>query len=188
MRLLTIAAMMLLASTAQAGFITIDQFTSATQSDGLGKRTMIGDVKVADDQAAMVSGVAWLGEVATISYNFLPSPLVVSPKFRLVLKNNQTSYAESGILRATANGHVLERELFADRDDFEIVIFDFTSTIKPSEVVSEFRVDWLRPDQATGARELIIDSIEVAEVPEPKSMSLIGAAAGIAAIVRRRKR
>lgn len=188
MRLLTIAAVLLVTSTAHAGFITIDEFTNAAESDGLGRRTFAGDVKVADDQAAMISGVVWLGEVATITYDFMPSPLVVSPKFRLVLKNNQTNYGESGILRATVNGRSLERELFADKDDFEVVIFDFTDTIPASETIPEFRVDWLRPDQATGARELLIDSIEVAEVPEPRSMSLIGAAAGIAAIVRRRKR
>lgn len=171
-----------------AGFVTIDEFTNAAESDGVGRRTFAGDVTVEDDAASLLGGVVWLGEVASIHYDFLPSPLVVKPKFVLKLKNNQTTFAESGILRATVNGGPsLERELFAAKVDYEIVVFDFIPLVPITETIREFRLDWLRPDSATGARELLIDSIEVQDVPEPRSMSLIGSAAGIAAIMRRRK-
>lgn len=175
---------------AHAGFVSIDQFTDSEQSDGLGVRKFIGDVKVTTyDAASMVSGVAWMGEVSSIVYDFLPAPLVVKPKFVLKLKNNQTTFLESGVLRASINGlPYLERELFADKDDYEIVVFDFTETVPASETIRELRLDWLRPDQATGARELLIDSIEVQDVPEPKSMTLIGSAAGMAALFRRRRK
>lgn len=175
-------------TTASAGFISIDEFTDAAQSDGLGVRTFVGDVKVSDDAASMVSGIAWLSEIATITYDFLPAPLVVKPKFVLRLKNNQTTYLESGILRATINGRTsLERELFADKDDYETVVFDFIGLIPVAETVSEFSLNWIRPDAATGARELLIDSISVSDVPEPRSLSLIGSALGAAVIMRRRR-
>lgn len=171
---LAIAAAVISAAQCFGGFITIDEFTDATKSDGHGVRTFTGDVKVADDAASLVSGVVWLGEVASINYSFMPSPLVVKPKFVLTLRNNQTSYAESGVLRATVNGgQRLERELFAAKNDYEIVVFDFAGMIPQSETISEFRLDWLRPDIATGARELLIDSIVVADVPEPPTFALI---------------
>lgn len=174
-----LAAFGLLADESRAGFVTIDEFTDATQSDGLGLRSFVGDVTVRDDAASMIGGVAWMGEVATIAYDFMPSPLVVKPKFVLRLKNNQTTYAESGILRATINGGpALERELFA-RPSYEVVTFDFVDLLPASETISELRLDWLRPDVATGARELLIDSIIVSDVPEPRSLSLIGAAVGV---------
>lgn len=184
--ILTLAAVC--SNIADAGFIAIDEFTDATQSDGLGFRSFVGDVTVRDDAASLVGGVAWLGEVATISYDFTPTPLVVKPKFVLKLKNNQTTYAESGILRATINGGPpLERELFAAKVDYETVVFDFAGSISASETIAEFRLDWLRPDVATGARELLIDSISVSDVPEPRSLALVGTAAGIVAILGRNR-
>lgn len=177
-----IAAAVISAAQCFGGFVTIDEFTNAAKSDGHGVRTFAGDVKVADDAASLVGGVAWLGEVATITYSFLPEPLVVKPKFVLTLKNNQTTYAESGIIRASINGGPsLERELFA-RQNYEIVTFDFVDLLPQSETVSEFRLDWLRPDAATGARELLIDSIVVADVPEPPTFALVAAClAGVGA-------
>lgn len=158
---------------ATAGFITIDTFTDSMQSDGVGDRSFIGDVKVANDNASMIGGVAWLGEVASITYDFLPSPLVVKPKFVLILRNNQTNYTESGIIRATINGGPsFERELFAVRD-YETIVFDFIPLVPIGELINQFRVDWFRPDQATGARELLIDSIAVSDVPEPSTLGLL---------------
>lgn len=184
-----LAAFGLLAGESRAGFVTIDEFTNATQSDGLGLRSFVGDVKVEDDAASLIGGVAWLGEVATISYDFTPAPLVVRPKFVLRLKNNQTTYAESGILRASINGGpTLERELFAAREDYETAVFDFIGLVPSSETIGEFRLDWLRSDVATGARELLIDSIIVSDVPEPRSLALVGTAAGVIAILGRRSR
>ncbi len=154
-----------------AGFITIDEFTNSLQSSDLGLRTTDGKVEYKDGYISMVAGVPESDTGVSLYYSFLPSPLVVKPKFVLTAKNNQTTFLETGLIRVSINGGVpIEQELFAAKTNYETLVFDF-STVET--LVNELRVDYLRPPDTTGARELLIDSIVVSDVPEPPTFLLI---------------
>lgn len=156
-----------------AGFVTIDEFTDSAKSDHLGIRTTDGITKYVDNAISMVSGHPESDKVVSLHYSFLPEPLVVKPKFVLTAKNNQTTYEESGWLRVSINNlSYIQKELFA-KQNYELLVFDFTDKVPASETISELRVEYLRPDGTTGARELLIDSIVVSDVPEPRTYLLI---------------
>jgi hypothetical protein len=65
--------------------------------------------------------------------------------------------------------------------------FNFTSLLSGVSAIQEIRIDWLREDGHGGAKQLVIDSIDVHAVPEPSTLGLIGLAAGGAWIARRKK-
>jgi hypothetical protein len=52
--------------------------------------------------------------------------------------------------------------------------------------MQEIRIDWLREDGHGGAKQLVIDLIDVHAVPEPATLGMIGLAAGWAWIVKRK--
>lgn len=178
MKIITLSKLLLLtiltSSPCAAGFVTIDEFTNATQSDHLGTRTSDGKVDHKGTYISMVSGTPETNKVAQLFYSFVPSPLVVKPKFVLTVKNNQTTYLESGWLRVSINNkHFLQEELFAAQQGFQRIVFDFTNQVSASETISELQLDWLRPDGTTGVRELLINSIVVSDVPEPPTFLLL---------------
>lgn len=188
---------LLLAVPAQAGFITIDHFTNATTSDALGVRSVNGFVSFAP-ALSQVSMVSINSNTSQLFYSFIPAPLVVSPVFRINGRNNQTTVTETGELTVTAyytNGSPgsfsLTQTLPAAQGGVNSnYIFDFTSLISPTAVITDLELDWTLPSGDTGGRELIIDFIDVEEVPEPATLALIGLASsggGIAAFRRRRK-
>ena len=171
----------LVQSNVLGGFILIDEFTDPNNSDGHGNRTTSGRVEfeefgIALGAASAISGVEAYGEVASIFYSFLPTPLAVKPIVLVTAKNNQTTYEESGILEVSVNGLKGKSRLLNSQREYSIYSFDFSDRIK-DDIISSLRIDWIRPADATGARELLIDSIAVADVPEPATISLIFLAA-----------
>ncbi len=192
---------LVMASPAQAGFILIDHFTSAAGSDGLGARSVAGTGFVGFypsppdpiGYVEMISGgAAATPTLTSLVYSFLPSPIVVTPVFRIRAENTQENLTETGILRARVNGGAnISYTLNGNQPDYADFTFNFSSQFGPgAAVISELRVEWIRPVGDTGARQLWIDLIEVQEVPEPATLALIGLASGgggIAAYRRRRK-
>lgn len=178
MRQLILAA--LLASPASAGFITIDEFTDPSRSDHLGERTTDGSVTFGEfgvelGTASAVSGAPWPYEnVATIRYAFGPS-LVAGTKVRIAARNNQTNEGETGVLRASANGgQSIEYVLPGGQKEFVSYDFDFARQwMNPVAVIDELMIEWIRPPDATGARQLYLDSVSVEQVPEPQAWMLV---------------
>ena len=182
--LLSVAASVF-AMPADGGFITIDEFTSATHSDGLGQRSTFGMVKYGSEGielsfAAPVAGTAD-GEVASVVYSFTPQPLVAVPIVLLLARNNQTNAGETGVLRGTLDGHSISYVLPGGQRNFVSYSFDFTHAFGGTVAMEEFRVDWFREDGHTGAKELLIDSIQIHEAPEPSTWALIAVVCGAAA-------
>lgn len=162
----------LTSDTCFAGFVTIDEFNDPP--DNLGARIPDGMVKYKDGFVSMTSGYPESDKIVSLHYSFVPAPLVVKPKIVLTAKNNQTTYEESGWLRVSINNlPYIQQELFAAKQNYELLVFDFTYQLPASETISELRIDWLRPDNTTGARELLIDSIVVSDVPEPPTLAMI---------------
>ena len=190
MRFATAFAAAILTTPAAAGFITIDEFTNAAQSDGLGQRTTEGMVTFGEFGIELGSASALTGsppsERSAIVYSFTPTPLIAAPILVVTARNNQTASAETGILRATVGGHAIDYTLPGGQRDFVPYSFNFTSLLGGTAAIDEVRIDWLRPDYATGARQLVIDSIAVHEAPEPSTLALIGLAAGGAWIAKRK--
>ena len=192
---------LVMASPAQAGFILIDHFTSSVASDGLGNRSSIGFVAFNPDPGVgpgldyaemLSSGTVANPTLAAVVYSFLPSPIVVTPVFRIQAENTQENVTETGILRARVNGGTaISYTLNGAQSGYADYFFDFSSQFGPgAAVISELRVEWIRPVGDGGARQLWVHEIEVQEVPEPATLALIGLASGgggIAAYRRRRK-
>ena len=189
-RILAIVAAMVATTPAAAGFIAIDGFSDPTRSDGLGDRTTEGLVTFLDDGLTMsayaVSGATdWA--VASVIYRFVPTPLVAAPIVQVLARNDQTHVAETGILRVSVDGESISYVLPGAQQSFVPYSFNFTSLLSGVSAMREIRLDWLREDGHTGAKQLVIDSIDVHAVPEPATLGLIGLAAGGAWIVRRKK-
>jgi hypothetical protein len=189
-RILAIVAAMAAMTPASAGFIAIDGFSDHLQSDALGDRTTEGLVTFVDDGLTMsayaVSGATdWA--VASVMYKFVPTPLVAAPIVRVLARNDQTHVAETGILRVSVDDQSISYVLPGAQRDFVPYSFDFTSLLSGVSAMREIRIDWLREDGHGGAKQLVIDSIDVHAVPEPSTLGLIGLAAGVAWIARRKK-
>jgi len=188
-RILAIVAALMTTPTS-AGFIAIDGFSDPVQSDGLGDRTTEGLVTFVNDGLTMsayaVSGATdWA--VASVIYRFVPTPLVAAPIVQVLARNDQTHVAETGVLRVSVDGESISYVLPGSQRDFVPYSFDFTRTLSGVASMAEIRIDWLREDGHGGAKQLVIDSIDVHAVPEPATLGLIGLAAGGAWIVRRKK-
>jgi hypothetical protein len=175
---------------AMAGFIAIDGFSDPTRSDGLGDRTTEGLVTFIDDGLTMsayaVSGATSM-PIASVIYRFTPAPLVAAPIVQVLARNDQTHVAETGVLRVSVDGESISYVLPGAQRDFVPYSFDFTRALSGVASMAEIRIDWLREDGHTGAKQLVIDSIDVHAVPEPSTLGLIGLAAGGAWMVRRKK-
>jgi hypothetical protein len=188
-RTLAIIAAMV-ATPASAGFIAIDGFSDPLQSDGLGDRTTEGLVTFVDDGLTMsayaVSGATSM-PIASVIYRFVPTPLVAAPIVRVLARNDQTHTAETGILRVSVDDQSISYVLPGGQQSFVPYSFDFRSVLSDVSAMQEIRIDWLREDGHGGAKQLIIDSIDVHAVPEPATLGLIGLAAGGAWIVKRKK-
>jgi hypothetical protein len=187
----TLAIVAAMATTpAMAGFIAIDGFSDPTQSDGLGQRTTEGLVTFIDDGLTMsayaVSGATSM-PIASVIYRFTPTPLVAAPIVRVLARNDQTHVAETGILRVSVDDQSISYVLPGAQREFVPYSFDFTRALSGVASMAEIRIDWLREDGHTGAKQLIIDSIDVHAVPEPSTLGMIGLAAGGAWIVKRKK-
>jgi hypothetical protein len=187
-RILAIAAALATTPTS-AGFIAIDGFSDPTRSDGLGDRTTEGLVTFADDGLTMsayaVSG-ATSSPVASVIYRFVPTPLVAAPIVQVLARNDQTHIAETGVLRVSVDGESISYVLPGAQQSFVPYSFDFTRTLSGVALMAEIRIDWLREDGHGGAKQLVIDSIDVHAVPEPSTLGLIALAAGGAWIARRK--
>jgi hypothetical protein len=175
---------------AAAGFIAIDGFSDPERSDGLGDRTTQGLVTFINDGLTMsayaVSGATdWA--VASVIYRFVPTPLTAAPIVQVLARNDQTHVAETGILRVSVDGESISYVLPGAQRNFVRYSFDFTEALSGVSAMREIRLDWLREDGHTGAKQLVIDSIDVHAVPEPATLGLIGLAAGGAWIARRKK-
>ena len=188
-RILAIIAAMI-TTPAAAGFIAIDGFSDPTQSDGLGYRTTEGLVTFLDDGLTMsayaVSG-STSSPIASVIYRFVPTPLVAAPIVRVLARNDQTHVAETGVLRVSVDDQSISYVLPGGQQTFVPYSFNFTSLLSGVSAMREIRLDWLREDGHTGAKQLVIDSIDVHAVPEPATLGLIGLAAGGAWIARRKK-
>ena len=188
-RILAIVAAMI-ATPAMAGFIAIDGFSDPEQSDGLGDRTTEGLVTFIDDGLTMsayaVSGATSM-PIASVIYRFVPTPLVAAPIVQVLARNDQTHVAETGILRVSVDDQSISYVLPGAQRDFVPYSFDFTRALSGVASMSEIRIDWLREDGHTGAKQLVINSIDVHAVPEPSTLGMIGLAAGGAWIARRKK-
>jgi hypothetical protein len=188
-RTLAIVAAMV-TTPAMAGFITIDGFSDPLQSDGLGDRATQGLVTFLDDGLTMsayaVSGATSM-PVASVIYRFVPTPLVAAPIVQVLARNDQTHVAETGVLRVSVDGESISYVLPGGQRDFVPYSFNFTSLLSGVSAIKEIRIDWLREDGHGGAKQLVIDSIDVHAVPEPSTLGLIGLAAGGAWIARRKK-
>ena len=188
-RILTIVAAMA-TTPAAAGFIAIDGFSDPLQSDGLGDRTTEGLVTFVDDGLTMsayaVSG-ATSSPIASVIYRFVPTPLVAAPIVLVLARNDQTHVAETGVLRVSVDDQSISYVLPGGQQTFVPYSFNFTSLLSGVSAMREIRLDWLREDGHGGAKQLIIDSIDVHAVPEPATLGLIGLAAGGAWIVKRKK-
>jgi hypothetical protein len=180
----------MLTTPAAAGFISIDGFSDPLQSDGIGDRTTEGLVTFLDDglslSAYAVSGVTSM-PVASVIYRFTPTPLVAAPMVVVLARNSQQSVAETGILRMSVDDHSLSYVLPGAQQAFVSYSFDFRSVLSDVSSMREIRLDWLREDGHGGAKQLIIDSIDVHAVPEPSTLGLIGLATGGAWMLRRKK-
>jgi len=187
-RLLAIVAI-LIATPVSAGFITIDGFSDPERSDGLGERTIEGLVMFLDDglslSAYAIAGVTSM-PAASVIYHFTPTPLVAAPIVVVLARNSQQSVAETGILRMSVDDHSLSYVLPGAQQSFVPYSFDFRSVLSDVSAMREIRLDWLREDGHGGAKQLIIDSIDVHAVPEPSTLGLIGLVAGGAWIARRK--
>jgi len=190
MRRLLVFVFAMIATPAMAGFIAIDGFSDPLQSDGLGERTIEGLVTFLDDGVSLsayaVSGVTNM-PVASVIYHFAPTPLVAAPIVVVLARNSQQSVAETGILRMSVDGHSRSYVLPGAQQAFVSYSFDFRSVLSDVSSMREIRLDWLREDGHGGAKQLIIDSIDVHAVPEPSTLGMIGLAAGGAWIAKRRK-
>jgi hypothetical protein len=189
-RILAIIAAMVATTPAAAGFIAIDGFSDPLQSDGLGDRTTEGLVTFVDDGLTMsayaVSGATgWA--VASVIYRFVPTPLVAAPIVQVLARNDQTHIAETGVLRVSVDGESISYVLPGGQQTFVPYSFDFTRALSGVASMAEIRIDWLREDGHGGAKQLVIDSIDVHAVPEPATLGLIAMAAGGAWIARRKK-
>jgi hypothetical protein len=175
---------------ASAGFIAIDGFSDPLQSDGLGDRTTEGLVTFLDDGLTMsayaVSG-ATSSPIASVIYRFVPTPLVAAPIVLVLARNDQTHIAETGVLRVSVDGESISYVLPGGQQTFVPYSFDFRSVLSDVSAMQEIRLDWLREDGHGGAKQLIIDSIDVRAVPEPATLGLIALTAGGAWIVKRKK-
>jgi hypothetical protein len=180
----------LLTTPAAAGFIAIDGFSDSSQSDGLGDRTTEGLVTFIDDGLTMsayaVSGATSM-PIASVIYKFVPTPLVAAPIVLVMARNDQTHAAETGILRVSVDDQSISYVLPGAQLDFVPYSFDFTKALSGVASMAEIRIDWLREDGHTGAKQLIIDSIDVHAVPEPSTLGMIGLAAGGAWMAKRKK-
>jgi hypothetical protein len=176
---------------AMAGFIEIDGFSDPTQSDGLGERTTEGLVTFLDDGLTMsayaVSGATSM-PIASVIYRFVPMPLIAAPIVQVLARNDQTHVAETGILRVSVDGESISYVLPGAQRSFVPYSFDFTRALSGVASMAEIRIDWLREDGHTGAKQLIIDSIDVHAVPEPSTLGMVGLAAGGAWMAKRKKR
>jgi hypothetical protein len=188
-RILAIVAALATTPTS-AGFIAIDGFSDPLQSDGLGDRTTEGLVTFVDDGLTMsayaVSGATSM-PVASVIYRFVPTPLVAAPIVLVLARNDQTHIAETGVLRVSVDGESISYVLPGGQQSFVPYSFDFRSVLSDVSAMQEIRLDWLREDGHGGAKQLVIDSIDVHAVPEPATLGLIGLAAGGAWIVKRKK-
>ena len=187
-RILAIVAALITTPTS-AGFIAIDGFSDPTQSDGLGDRTTEGLVTFVDDGLTMsayaVSGATSM-PIASVIYRFVPTPLVAAPIVQVLARNDQTHTAETGVLRVSVDGESISYVLPGGQRDFVPYSFNFTSLLSGVASMAEIRIDWLREDGHGGAKQLVIDSIDVHAVPEPSTLGLIGLAAGGAWIAKRK--
>ena len=188
MKILAIVAALITTPTS-AGFIAIDGFSDPTQSDGLGDRTTEGLVTFVDDGLTMsayaVSGATSM-PIASVIYRFVPTPLVAAPIVQVLARNDQTHTAETGVLRVSVDGESISYVLPGGQRDFVPYSFNFTSLLSGVASMAEIRIDWLREDGHGGAKQLVIDSIDVHAVPEPSTLGLIGLAAGGAWIAKRK--
>jgi hypothetical protein len=188
-KILTIVAAMA-TTPAMAGFIAIDGFSDPTRSDGLGNRTTEGLVTFIDDGLTMsayaVSGATSM-PIASVIYRFTPAPLVAAPIVQVLARNDQTHVAETGILRVSVDDQSISYVLPGAQRDFVPYSFDFTKALSGVSAMAEIRIDWLREDGHTGAKQLVIDSIDVHAVPEPATLGLIGLVAGGAWMAKRKK-
>jgi hypothetical protein len=188
-KLLAIVAAMA-TTPAMAGFIAIDGFSDPTRSDGLGQRTTEGLVTFIDDGLTMsayaVSGATSM-PIASVIYRFTPTPLVAAPIVLVLARNDQTHVAETGILRVSVDGESISYVLPGAQQSFVPYSFNFTSLLSGVSAMQEIRIDWLREDGHTGAKQLVIDSIDVHAVPEPSTLGMIGLAAGGAWMAKRKK-
>ena len=189
MKILAIVAALITTPTS-AGFIAIDGFSDPTRSDGLGDRTTEGLVTFINDglslSAYAVSGATdWA--VASVIYRFVPTPLVAAPIVLVLARNDQTHIAETGVLRVSVDGESISYVLPGAQREFVPYSFDFTRTLSGVASIAEIRIDWLREDGHGGAKQLVIDSIDVHAVPEPATLGLIALAAGGAWIVKQKK-
>jgi hypothetical protein len=91
------------------------------------------------------------------------------------------------VLRVSVDDQSISYVLPGGQRDFVPYSFDFTRTLSGVASMGEIRIDWLREDGHGGAKQLVIDSIDVHAVPEPSTLGLIGLAAGGAWIARRKK-
>ena len=159
-----------------AGFITIDRFSNPEQSDGLGNRTIEGLVMFLDDglslSAYAVSGTT-SSPIASVIYHFTPTPLVAAPIVVVLARNSQQSVAETGILRMSVDNHSLSYILPGAQENFVSYSFDFRSVLSDVSAMQEIRLDWLREDGHGGAKQLVIDSLDVHAVPEPSTLALL---------------
>lgn len=177
---------------AHAGYIKIDHFTDENQSDGLGNRTSYGLVSYGteDPFSFLITELEYVqlisgGDeadpvVAGLVYSFLPSPIVVTPKFRIRAQNTQPALESMGVLSARIdNSSVISYTLNGGMNGYSDYIFDFSDQFQTSAAsIEELRIEWIRPSGVGGSRQAWIDSIDVEEVPEPATLGLICLASG----------
>jgi hypothetical protein len=105
----------------------------------------------------------------------------------VLARNDQTHTAETGVLRVSVDDQSISYVLPGAQQSFVPYSFDFTRALSGVSAMQEIRIDWLREDGHGGAKQLVIDSIDVHAVPEPSTLGLIGLAAGGAWIVKQKK-
>ena len=181
----------ILTTPAAAGFITIDEFSNPEQSDGLGNRTIEGLVMFLDDglslSAYAISGVTSM-PVASVIYHFTPTPLVAAPIVVVLAKNSQQSVAETGILRMSVDNHSLSYILPGAQENFVSYSFDFRSVLSDVSAMQEIRLDWLREDGHGGAKQLVIDSLDVHAVAEPSTLALLSVISSVSFLYKWRRK
>lgn len=178
-----------------ADFVTIDEFTDSTQSDGLGTRTTSGLVSFNElgielGTVSAVSGVPIVGE-ASITYAFTPTPINVVPIFILKARNNQTDINELGQLQVSVNGNTpISYLLPGKQTDYVSYSFDFTHqfTVPSAALIDELKISWFRPQGYTGVAQLLLTSIEAHNVPEPSTIVLLSFVSSVSTLYRWRRK
>lgn len=204
MRILVLIAAALMsasvASPARAAVKLLDSFTSAIAPDGVftgASRGFLGwsggsQIVPVLGSAEITANQFRTPTFAGLQYDFPATPdhPVVLSRVTINARNAQTNAAETGILRvrAVTGAGTLDREVTlaggATAQDYD---FDF-SALGAALSLQRLEVTWDLPSGGTGARVLLMNQIDLYEVPEPATIALIGLASSCGGFVGYRRR